>query len=152
MFLNSVPLFEILTNEQKERIITNLVLTIYQPGEHIVTEGETGDLFYIIKEGQVRCTKEGREVRTMTKGDYFGEQALLYNCLRTATIEAVSTVICVSIDRESLSNALGSQLQQVIYKNSIKIAIEKSVFLGSLTEDQIESTILAMEIKSFTEG
>ena len=87
-------------------------------------EGDVGDLFYIIKEGRVMCTKEERELREMTKGDFFGEQALLYNCERTATIRAVTDVTCLSLDRATLASALGSQLQFVIYKNSIKIVFE----------------------------
>lgn len=107
----------------------------YAPGQAIVNEGDVGDLFYIIKEGQVVCTKDDRELREMTKGDFFGEQSLLYNCERTATIKAVTEVKCLSLDRGTLASALGSQLQHVIYKNSIKIVFEKSTDLASLTRE-----------------
>jgi hypothetical protein len=32
-FINSVPLFQILTDDQKELIITHVVVTVYKPGE-----------------------------------------------------------------------------------------------------------------------
>jgi cGMP-dependent protein kinase len=44
----------------------------------------------------------------MHKGDFFGEQALLYNVPRTATITAVGDVKCVAISRENLNRVLGS--------------------------------------------
>ena len=42
----------------------------------------------------------------MTRGDFFGELALLYNCVRTASIIAVSDVKCVAVGREKLTKAL----------------------------------------------
>ena len=52
----------------------------------VVQEGEKGEFLYIIKEGSVSCSQKGTEIRVMEKGEYFGEMALLYNTLRTATI------------------------------------------------------------------
>ena len=41
-------------------------------------QGTSGDTFYIISEGEVKVTQKGdgqeAEIRTLTKGDYFGEQ------------------------------------------------------------------------------
>lgn len=50
-FINSVPIFSILTDIQRENVVSSLVLGIYSPGSVIVNEGDVGDLFYIIKEG-----------------------------------------------------------------------------------------------------
>ena len=133
-FVESIPLLAMLTPNQKDGIISNLITGNYKPGTAIVNEGQIGDLLYIIKEGRVICTKDDRELREMGKGDFFGEQSLLYNCERTATIRAINDVICLSLDRTTLQNTLGSQLQHVIYKNSIKIACEKSEALVSLTK------------------
>ena len=47
-------------------------------GQYIVREGTSGDTFYIISDGDVKVTKKSsgkeEEIRTLTKGDYFGEQ------------------------------------------------------------------------------
>lgn len=47
-------------------------------GQYIVREGTSGDTFYIISDGGVRVTKKtgGREeeIRSLARGDYFGEQ------------------------------------------------------------------------------
>jgi cGMP-dependent protein kinase len=48
--------------------------------EAIMKEGEDGDFFYIIKEGSVIVTQQQKEIRKMYRGEFFGEQALLYNC------------------------------------------------------------------------
>lgn len=36
--------------------------------------------------GELIVTQAGRDLRTLTKGDVFGELAILYNCKRTATV------------------------------------------------------------------
>lgn len=54
----------------------------YQKGDYIIRQGARGDTFFIISKGQVRVTirqGEGHEekfIRTLGKGDFFGEKAL----------------------------------------------------------------------------
>lgn len=114
-------------------------------------EGEPGDLFYLIKEGIVSCSVKGVEIRKMEKGDYFGEQALLYNTTRTATVTAVDNVRVLSIGREQLREVLGTSLQRVIYRNTQRIALDKSNILCKLTLDQKEKLIDRIQISSYME-
>jgi len=65
-----------------------LTLQKFENGEAIIREGDAGDLFYLIKEGDVVASVEGKEIRRMGKGNFFGEQALLYDAGRTATVTA----------------------------------------------------------------
>jgi CRP-like cAMP-binding protein len=56
-------------------------------GDYIIREATNGDTFYIIAEGSVRVTKKAavvaegadqeEEIRTLARGDYFGEQVIL---------------------------------------------------------------------------
>mmetsp|Transcript_26521 Transcript_26521/g.26166 ORF Transcript_26521/g.26166 Transcript_26521/m.26166 type:complete len:566 (+) Transcript_26521:186-1883(+) len=152
LFINSVPIFEILTTQQKEALLASITTQKWDNRQTIVKEGEVGDLFYIIKEGVVTCTKDGVEIRQMVKGDFFGEQALLYNSKRTATITCVGAVKVLCIGRGSLLEALGENLQQVIYRNIQKKAIEKSESLKNLTKDQSQQMMDAMKIAKFSPG
>lgn len=77
-------------------------------------QGTHGDTFYIISEGQVRITqrvegkREEEEIRFLSRGDYFGEQALLRTDFRTANVVAnSSTVECLVLDRESFFTLVG---------------------------------------------
>ena len=51
-------------------------------GNYIIREGTKGDTFYIISDGDVRVTKKSagkeEEIRTLTRGDYFGEQVIYF--------------------------------------------------------------------------
>merc|ERR1719335_1864983 len=62
------------------------VMSKMSSGEKVVTQGELGSAFFIIKEGEVKVTIEDRLIRTLGKHDYFGERALLYDEPRTASV------------------------------------------------------------------
>jgi CRP/FNR family cyclic AMP-dependent transcriptional regulator len=76
---------------------------IYQDGEVIVRQGETGNCMYVVQEGRVEAVdeSEGKAVvlRTLSRNDFFGEMALFEKDLRTVTIRAVGTARVLTIDR-----------------------------------------------------
>lgn len=57
--------------------MTGVIITQqFEKGEAIVNEGDLASSYFIIKEGTVSIQKEKKELRKMSKGDSFGEQAL----------------------------------------------------------------------------
>ena len=62
----------------------------YEKGETIIREGTSGDYFYIVSDGRVRFSVEGKRVGSGQRGRSFGEAALLYAAPRTATVVANS--------------------------------------------------------------
>jgi cGMP-dependent protein kinase len=151
-FIESIPLFSVLTTTQKWLLVSSFVPLNYEEGQKIINEQEPGDLFYLIQEGTVSASVNGVVKRNMTRGEYFGEQALLYNSVRTATITANSPVVCLSIGRNELVKVLGDKLDRIIYKNSIKIALEKSSTYRKLTMKQQDSLISRCTYESFEQG
>ena len=151
-FFNSVHLFDNLTLSQKEDLLSVCVTQKWTCGQAIVKEGEDGDLFYIIKEGVVNCVENKVDKRQMGKGDYFGEQALLYNKPRTATVVALTDVKVVSIGRGDLLQVLGGPLEHILYRNSLLIAIDRSSLLKNLSAKQVDNLIGSMKILKFDPG
>ena len=148
-FIDSVGVFKVLTTREREALLSTMSLQRFNPGSRIVTEGESGDLFYIIKEGTVTCCITGVEVRKLGKGDFFGEQALLYNTPRTATVTAIDAVKVFSIGRNQLTEALGDSFQLVIYRNTMRMALDKGEFLRQLTKEQKEALVGKLEVVDY---
>lgn len=151
-FINSITIFEPLTPNQKEMIVSALVTQKWICGQTIIKEGDIGDLFYIIKEGYVICYENKIEKRQLGKGEYFGEQALLYNTPRTATVVAGSDLKVLSIGRETLMQVLGEKFEYILYSNTQLIAIDKSTVLRSLSPLQIGSLLKCSIIKRYKAG
>ncbi|XP_041825101.1 cGMP-dependent protein kinase 1-like isoform X2 [Melanotaenia boesemani] len=112
-FLRSVPSFQTLPEDVLSKLADALEETLYRDGEYIIRQGASGDTFFIISEGQVRVSQqvwssvEQVVVKTLSKGDWFGEQALKGEDVRTASVTAVGDVTCLVMDRESFKQLIG---------------------------------------------
>jgi CRP-like cAMP-binding protein len=76
-FLKRCPFLEPLTNKQISKLAGALEITYYKEGDYILRQGESGDTFYIIEDGTVKCTQvksSGKEFEliSLKAGDYFG--------------------------------------------------------------------------------
>jgi len=71
----------------------------YEPGANIITQGESGDQFYVVSEGECAVIKDDTQVSGLDAGSHFGEQALMGNPARTATIRATTRVRCFVLDK-----------------------------------------------------
>jgi serine/threonine protein kinase len=60
----------------------------YDADDDIIVEGELDDCFYIITEGKVTVCKNKKIIRTLEKGDCFGEMGYLAKTKRTASIKS----------------------------------------------------------------
>jgi CRP-like cAMP-binding protein len=54
-------------------------------GRELMRQGEHGRDFFVIVDGAVRIDKDGTAIRTLGRGDFFGEIALIDGGTRTAT-------------------------------------------------------------------
>ena len=105
----------------------------YQPGSTIISEGDEGDLFYIIVRGRVEILKriddEDKRVKILEDGDFFGEIALLSNVPRTATVRTVEPTLLISLKRARF-------LELVASVPGMHDKLEKTmgIRLGELTE------------------
>jgi MFS family permease len=68
-------------------------------GEEVFRQGDDGDSFYVIKQGEAEVIGDGREVRTMGPGDGFGEIALMHATRRTATVRARTPLVLYTLER-----------------------------------------------------
>lgn len=108
--LKEVATFKDLPQNTLRAITEGLIEKKYRNGEYIVRQGDHGDYFFIIGEGQAKVTMneanlEGEKfVRILNKGDFFGEKALIGDEKRTANVIADNSegewVSCFAINRD----------------------------------------------------
>ena len=60
----------------------------FDAGHRFVAEGRSGYAFYVIDRGRVSVSQDGREIRSLGPGDFFGEIAIMGTGRRTATVTA----------------------------------------------------------------
>ena len=85
----------------------------YEPDQYIIKEGEEGNVFYMLMNGEAIATKTlepgkpPQEVFRYKSGDYFGELALLKNEPRAANIVTTTKTQVVALERHSFKRLLG---------------------------------------------
>ena len=95
--INQVPLFNDLNKSELTGLASSMKERQFDEGSTVASEGQSGIGFFIIDEGEATVTVQGREVRTLKHGDYFGEVALIDDGARTATITAKTPLKCYGI-------------------------------------------------------
>jgi CRP/FNR family cyclic AMP-dependent transcriptional regulator len=86
--LKRAPLFDGLSRKeltQLARVSEDLEIPA---GKALCTEGDIGHEFFVIVDGKVEVTRNGKRVATRGGGEFVGEIALLEQTPRTATVTA----------------------------------------------------------------
>jgi hypothetical protein len=99
--LRGVPIFAPLPARLLERLVLALSLETAEAGSAIFREGDRGNRFYLIVEGRATVEIGGRHVRSLARGDFFGELALLQDVPRTATVRALTALRLRALERDT---------------------------------------------------
>jgi CRP/FNR family cyclic AMP-dependent transcriptional regulator len=86
--LKRAPLFEGLSKKELTELARVTEDLEIGAGEVLCKEGETGQEFFVIVEGETDVTSNGKRVAARGGGDFVGEIALLEDTTRTATVTA----------------------------------------------------------------
>ena len=117
--LARVPLFANLSPRYLRRLADFTEEQRYMEGGKVVREGDIGEAFYVIVEGEAKVVgRSGRAVNHLYPGDFFGEISLLDGGPRTATVVAATPLTMLALPRRALLDvirqepAVGAKLLQ----------------------------------------
>lgn len=104
--LAKVPLFAGLDKKHLKQISGLVTQIEVKEGKDLTREGEHGNEFIIVLEGEAEVKVGGKVVATRGPGDYFGEIALIANRPRTATVTATTPMKLEVIGRREFQTML----------------------------------------------
>ncbi|MEK0316521.1 Npt1/Npt2 family nucleotide transporter [Cohnella sp. 56] len=102
LVLQQVPLFQHLSPEGFLDLAQLVQEEEYAAGKTICKTGEYGDTLYAVVDGAVSVRREGRAIATLSKGEYFGEMAIIDSGPRSADCVAVGRTSLLALRKEQL--------------------------------------------------
>lgn len=120
--LSKIELLDTMDPYERSKIADVAIPLKFKPGEFVIRQGEQGDKFFFIEEGNAVATKtmpgrkEPEEVYNYGPGDYFGELALLKGEPRAANVMAKNNLSLLALDRVSFTRLIGP-LNDILKRN-----------------------------------
>lgn len=164
--LRDVPLFSEMDEQEVSGIRAIMQEMKFKAGQIIIREGETGDLFYVITEGQAEILihdADGAELilHEAGPGDFFGELSMLTSEPRAARVRAVNSVTTLALERDDFFEFLRTHshaaidvmvelggrlhendaiLRRMVSRN-VNEVVEEQMTLGERVADRVADTI-----------
>jgi Cyclic nucleotide-binding domain/Major Facilitator Superfamily len=98
--LQRVPMLRPLPEATIEQLAAGLSRERLAAGSFVFTQGDSGDDFYVIEEGEVDVIGDGQLIGGLGPGEGFGEIALLRDCTRTASVRAATPLSLCAVSRD----------------------------------------------------
>jgi len=120
--LSKIELLDTMDPYERSKISDVALPVQYKAGEIVIKQGEPGDKFYFIEDGEAVATKvlpgrkEAEVVYNYSPGDYFGELALLKGEVRAANVIAKTNLSLLALNRVTFDRMLGP-LTAIIKRN-----------------------------------
>lgn len=129
--LAAVELFARCGRSELKTVARHVETVRLEPGVDLTRQGDAGDAFYVIIDGQARVTVDGETVNTLGPGQYFGELALLDGEPRSATVTS-ETDLDVAV--------LGLRMFRTLVREFPDIAVQLLAGLAAaLREERLRS-------------
>ena len=110
-FLETVHVLSGLDLSERQKIADSLDTCVFDKGAVVIRQGDVGEQFFMIESGSADVIKDGQGVvARLSKGDYFGESALINDAPRNATIQAASRLKVATLGKRAFVRLLGPVL------------------------------------------
>ena len=96
--LGALPVFGSLSQEELAKLAAGAErVEVGEPGVELTKEGDFGHSVFVVLEGTAEVAVDGDIVRELSRGDLFGEVAVLSSGRRTATVVSSTPMALVSV-------------------------------------------------------
>jgi len=108
--LRSISIFAALPAPSLETIARELEPVAVSTGTVVITEGERGDSYYVVADGELAISRGDQLLQMVSRGDGFGEIALVRDVPRQASVTAVTDASLYALNRELFIQAVTGHL------------------------------------------
>ena len=108
--LRSISIFAALPAPSLETIARELEPVTVSTGTVVITEGERGDSYYVVADGELAISRGDQLLQMVSRGDGFGEIALIRDVPRQASVTAVTDASLYALNRELFIQAVTGHL------------------------------------------
>lgn len=139
--LKRVELFHELTPEELRELATRLKVAPFVRGEVLTKQGAEAHWLYIIIKGtaEVHVTVDGHteNVGSLSEGEFFGEMGMMTGERRTATVAALSDMLCYRLDKTALQDIMSRrpEIAEDISHVLARRRVELEAILEELNEE-----------------
>jgi small-conductance mechanosensitive channel len=141
--LKRIELFHELTPEELRELATRLKVAPFVRGEVLTKQGAEAHWLYIIIKGtaEVHITVDGNteKVASLGEGDFFGEAGMMTGARRSATVAALSDVVCYRLDKSAFQDIITRRPE--IAENISHVLARRQVDLDAIREELNEESM-----------
>ena len=105
-FLSEIPFFSEVSQNSLQHLCDNINEETYIKNEMVFKKNTIGNSMYAIIEGSVKVHDSNHVYDTLSKGDCFGEYALIDNETRSASVTAINKTTVLKIERQHFLNLI----------------------------------------------
>ncbi|MCK5690973.1 cyclic nucleotide-binding domain-containing protein, partial [Myxococcota bacterium] len=154
--LDHTLLFSNLHPQHKAQVFSTLVRKDYAAGQVIFNEGDPGDALYLIRSGKVSIYTTNKnlgvtfELATLSRGQVFGEMALLTEEKRSASVKTIEPTSCYILSLPVFNKivqqlpAVSLGMAQTMAKRLAEVNKQKSIAFGSLSDYDFDMEVYSM--------
>lgn len=118
-FFGASKLFSSLPIEAVQIFLNEGRMATIPAGTKIIEQGNQDKLFYLLVRGQVEIIADGKKVKELNQGDFFGEISLISDAPRTATVRTTTECVVHRLDSESFWAILSRNIYFSLFIESI---------------------------------
>ncbi|MEJ2086000.1 MAG: mechanosensitive ion channel family protein, partial [Acidobacteriota bacterium] len=143
---SEVDIFKVVDESIVRQLAASSNRRLYDAGEPLVSEGESGDSLFVIEKGSVQVVKAGEgaagepiELAVLDEGAFFGEMSLLTGEPRTATVIAKQHCGVLTVSKDALSPIL--EANPTIAESFSRALVAREEDTAATLEDHRSSSI-----------
>jgi CRP-like cAMP-binding protein/Zn-dependent protease len=115
--IDALPVFDDVPEDVLSDLAGRVLLRTFARGQPVVRQGERADAFYVVRSGSLNIVEEDpaegneRIIRTITRGESFGELGLVEAAPRAATVRAAEESQLFEVDKGTFDRLLADMIQ-----------------------------------------